>query len=97
MKSLKESLNDIKKIFQSNLYPYSTPLEYEHNRLSIILNDNKEYKRLCDLVDARHNTYNRQEEVCILNNLNNILLTGFSSKNINSIYDIKAANILLIL
>ena len=64
-------------------------INYQQTTLKTIVNDNAEWKRLCELVKSEHNLYNAETEVYMLICLNKILLTGYFSYNITSVQQIE--------
>lgn len=60
----------------------------EQATIRTLLSDQAEFSRLCELVNAKHNTYSSQHEVNMLRELAYILSAGVNSTNIKSVQDI---------
>lgn len=70
-------------------------VENERVKLRVTLNNENELERLCYLVSATQNVYDIREEIHVLALLRKILAAGVKSKNIKSVYDIRATYLYL--
>lgn len=64
-------------------------IEELRNTINLLVKEQSEYERLCELVSAEHNVYTSKEEIDKLRSIVDILLTGISSSKIQSLQDIK--------
>ena len=84
MTELNEMIKKLSKILFSHGNAISAGVEKERCKLRIILNDEEEYGRLLDMIDAKKNRYGYEGEELVLKSLNSILLSGVATKQLTT-------------